>query len=534
MRRRTILLVTICAAVLAGLLPPIAISYLLRVRAVESQRLHLDEYAQWTLTRADRTLADVRNILTRAEALSRRDCSREHIAQMRTIVMDAQDAKDIGFFRDGRLACTSLGMIDRPIARPTPDAKLSGGFTLALRIEPQSFESQPMMALGHGDYVALIQPGQLIDVLTNSHMTLGIATAAGRPIALSGPVDAELLHRLSLPVMAGEDDRHIFASRRSPDLIAFAIGDRDQALGQNGDDYVVLFSIGLALSALLIGMVVWVSRQRLSPATGLAIAIRKRKFVVHYQPIIELATGRCVAAEALLRWRDPDGRWIPPDSFIPLAEETGLIAELTDLMIDRVVEDMARPLRSNPDLHISINISAGDMESGRFLPVLAQALKRSGVAASQIWLEVTERGFMRADAATAAVATARAAGHMVTIDDFGTGYSSLSLLESLPLDALKIDKSFVDAIAKDAAISVVTSHIIDMAHGLGFHIVAEGVETPEQEDYLRGAGVQFAQGWLYSKPLPAREFEAFRQGSGQGRLDRADPALFHGHARDRQ
>ena len=512
MRRRTILLVTICAAVLAGLLPPITISQLLRARAVEAERLHLDEYARWTLLRADRTLADARKILGRAEAMGRRDCSREHIAGMRAIVMDAQDAKDVGFFRDGRLACTSLGMIERPISRPRPDATLSGGFTLALRIEPRLFESQPMMALGHGDYAVLIQPGQLIDVLTDSHMTLGIATASGRPIALSGPVDAGLLRRLLRPGMVREDDRHIFASHRSADLIAFAISDRDDAPGRNGKDNVVLFSIGLGLSALLIGMVIWFSRQRLSPAAGLAIAIRKREFVVHYQPIIEIATGRCVAAEALLRWHDPDGGWIPPDSFIPLAEETGLIAGLTDLMIDRVVEDMGRLLRADRNLHISINISGEDMESGRFLPVLGQALKRSGIAASQIWLEVTERGFIRAEAASTAVAAARAAGHMVTIDDFGTGYSSLSLLEQLPLDALKIDKSFIDAIAKGAAISVVTSHIIDMAHGLGFHIVAEGVETAEQEDYLRGARVQFAQGWLYAKPLPAREFEAFLSG----------------------
>lgn len=509
MRRRTIYLVTICAAILAGLLPPIALSHLLRTRAVESQRLHLDEYAQWTLLRANRTLADVRKILGRAEALNRQDCSSEHIAQMRTIVMNARDVKDIGFFRDGRLTCTSLGLIDRPVARPTPDAELSGGFILALRIEPQLFESQPMMALGQGDYVALIQPRRLIDVLTNSHMTLGVATIGGRPIASSEKIDARLLRSLMTHEGARTDDHHIFASRRSPDLIAFAISDRDQAFSQNSDDYVVLLPIGLALSALLIGMVIWVSRQRLSPATGLAIAIRQREFIVHYQPIIELATGRCVAAEALLRWRDPDGRWIPPDSFIPLAEETGLIAELTDLMIGRMVEDMKRVLHSDRDLHISINISAGDMESGRFLPILAQELKRSGIAPSQIWLEVTERGFMHADAATAAVVAARAAGHMVTIDDFGTGYSSLSLLEKLPLDALKIDKSFIDAIAKDAATSVVTSHIIDMAHALDLQIIAEGVETPEQEDYLRSAGVQFAQGWLYSKPLPAREFEAF-------------------------
>ncbi|MFD2499057.1 EAL domain-containing protein [Rhizorhabdus histidinilytica] len=263
--------------------------------------------------------------------------------------------------------------------------------------------------------------------------------------------------------------------------------------------------MGLLVSTVLVGIVIWVSRQRLSPEKELAIAIRRREFVVHYQPIIDLSNGRCVAAEALLRWRRPDGRWIRPDLFIPLAEDTGLISPLTDLLIERVIEDQAELLRADRGLHISINISARDLESGRFLPVLSDAVARSGIEPSQIWIEATEQGFIRAEIAASAIKAARAAGHMVAIDDFGTGYSSLSLLQGLPLDALKIDKSFVEAIATDAATSVVTPHIIDMAHGLKLRIIAEGVETREQEAYLRAAGVPLAQGWLYSRALPAAE-----------------------------
>uniref|UniRef100_A0A9E7ZSB1 EAL domain-containing protein n=1 Tax=Bosea sp. NBC_00436 TaxID=2969620 RepID=A0A9E7ZSB1_9HYPH len=198
-----------------------------------------------------------------------------------------------------------------------------------------------------------------------------------------------------------------------------------------------------------------------------------------------------------------------PRTLSQVGGEKGLRSQLTVLMIERVVDEMGHLLRSDRNLHISINIPAKEMESGDFLPLLSAATTKTWIHPSQIWLEITERGFMNADAATGAVEQARLAGFIVAIDDFGTGYSSLSLLERLPLDALKIDKSFVDAIGRDAATSVVTPHIIAMAHGLKLRMIAEGIETSEQESYLQDAGVDLGQGWLYSKALPPNEFAAF-------------------------
>jgi sensor c-di-GMP phosphodiesterase-like protein len=129
---------------------------------------------------------------------------------------------------------------------------------------------------------------------------------------------------------------------------------------------------------------------------------------------------------------------------------------------------------------------------------------------------VTERGFIHADIARTTLAKARDAGHVIAIDDFGTGYSSLSLLESLPITVLKIDKSFVDAIGRNAAISLVTPHIIEMAHSLKLKMVAEGIETAEPETILRQSGVQFGQGWLYSKALPFEESMAFYEKRNAG------------------
>ncbi len=172
---------------------------------------------------------------------------------------------------------------------------------------------------------------------------------------------------------------------------------------------------------------------------------------------------------------------MPPDIFIPLAEQTGLIDRLTDLMIDRVVVDMADALTARRTLHVSINISAEDMESGRFLPVLAQALGRSGISASQIWLEATERSFMHADTARQTIESARAAGHRGGDRRFAHRlFQRYPRSSALPLDALKIDKiASSPRSRKDAATRRGDPHR-RMAHGLSFLVIAEGVETPGQ------------------------------------------------------
>ena len=217
----------------------------------------------------------------------------------------------------------------------------------------------------------------------------------------------------------------------------------------------------------------------------------------------------CVGAEALVRWRRPDGSMTRPDLFIPLAEESGLILPITDQVLAAVIEDLRGILEAERQLHIAINISAADIKSGRVLDVVTQVLSGTSIQARQIWLEATERGFMDIDAARVTISKARAMGHAVAIDDFGTGYSSLSYLQGLPMDALKIDKSFIDTIDTESATSSVTPHIIEMARALKLQIVAEGVETQAQADYLLAHEVDVGQGWLFSKALPAQEFIAF-------------------------
>ncbi|KFC66995.1 EAL domain protein [Devosia sp. LC5] len=202
---------------------------------------------------------------------------------------------------------------------------------------------------------------------------------------------------------------------------------------------------------------------------------------------------------------------VRPDLFIPLAEESGLILPITDQVIEAVIADLGTTLVADRSLHVAVNFCADDIRTGRMLPILEHKLRNAGIRPQQIWLEATERGFIDIEAARATMSRARAMGHSVAIDDFGTGYSSLQYLQDLPLDALKIDKSFIDTIGKGSATSSVTPHIIAMAKTLGLFTVAEGIETQEQADYLIDQAVGFGQGWLYARPLPAKAFIAFHQ-----------------------
>jgi sensor c-di-GMP phosphodiesterase-like protein len=186
----------------------------------------------------------------------------------------------------------------------------------------------------------------------------------------------------------------------------------------------------------------------------------------------------------------------------------GLIEPLTDMILEKTLAELSDLLRDDR-LYLSINLSASDMAKRRFFPILRDSLQRAGLAPGRIAIEATERGFVDADNANQVLTAMREAGHAIFIDDFGTGYSSLSYLQKLAIDVLKIDKSFVEAIGTHSATSSVIIHIIGMAKQLKLKIVAEGVETRTQADFLRQHGVDAGQGWLFSKPLTGAEFRKY-------------------------
>ncbi|GAA4588088.1 diguanylate cyclase (GGDEF)-like protein [Actinoplanes octamycinicus] len=228
-------------------------------------------------------------------------------------------------------------------------------------------------------------------------------------------------------------------------------------------------------------------------------------FRVVYQPIVDLASGRIRACEALVRWHHPVRGLVSPADFVPVAEDNGLIVELGEFVMRTACWKFAGWRREyGPDAlgYISVNVSARQLSEPGFPEVVAGILDECGLTPGELLVEVTETALFGGGLAVHAVETLHRAGVRIALDDFGTGHSSLGLLRTVPVDVLKVDKSFVDEITEGGGRAVIVDALIHVSKGLGLRAVAEGVETAEQAEYLRELGYEYAQGYFFGRPVP--------------------------------
>lgn len=516
-KRSHVIAISVVLAILGATLPLIAVPMMSWSLALDKELKYLAFIGDRTLLRAEETFHAARVTLNRMQASDLEPCSPEHIALMRQHTLDSLYVAEIGYFADGMLKCTSWGTTRVEVPLAPPDYVTPDGLEVTLRLTPQVTRASEMTALASGSYNVLVLPSRFLDVFLPEGVSTALLNGEGRIIDTGNFPDPDQVLKAAARNTNGLDDDNLYTISHRRDLTLVTMESRDGLDAQFRRELLYLLPLGALMAGVLVGIVVWLSRKRLSPKAEMEIALRRREFIVHYQPIIALDTGACLGAEALVRWRQPDGTMVRPDLFIPLAEETGLVKPLTDQVVDLVLSDLDALLVNDRSLHIAVNVCADDLGTGRILDVIADRLRHSDVRADQIWIEATERGFIDVDAARATLERARATGHAIAIDDFGTGYSSLQYLHGLPVDALKIDKSFVDTIGRDSANRSVIDHIIAMARELGLMTIAEGVETADQAEYQRGNGVTCAQGWLYAKAMPPADFIAFCKASRQTR-----------------
>jgi EAL domain-containing protein (putative c-di-GMP-specific phosphodiesterase class I) len=250
--------------------------------------------------------------------------------------------------------------------------------------------------------------------------------------------------------------------------------------------------------------------ERLEMEADLRVAVSRQDFQVEYQPIVNLESGEVFGSEALVRWRDPVRGVVAPGRFVPLAEETGLIIPIGRMVLREACQrtrEWRDEFRSSRWLQISVNLSGRHFQEPSLLEDVRTALRDSGLEPQALTLEITESVLMqRSDQTLARLQALKGLGINLAIDDFGTGYSSLGYLQQFPIDMLKIDRTFVEAVGKAETDPVLARAIIALGRTLGIQTVAEGIERPEQRDGLRALGCSFGQGFYFAHPMQAAEF----------------------------
>jgi diguanylate cyclase (GGDEF)-like protein/PAS domain S-box-containing protein len=247
--------------------------------------------------------------------------------------------------------------------------------------------------------------------------------------------------------------------------------------------------------------------------TDLRRAVEREEFSIFYQPILSLESGGLRGFEALVRWRDPQGTFISPVDFIPLAEETGMIVQIGEYVLREACRQMQRwhlTLPSDPPLFISVNLSVKQFSQPDLVEKIAGILEETKLDPKTLKLEITESAVMEnVETATGLLTRLRSLGLQISMDDFGTGYSSLSHLRRFPIDTLKIDRSFVTQMAEDNDSAEIVRTIVGLAQNLGMDVVAEGIETPDQFLTLKTLGCEYGQGYFFSKPLDFQRAEQY-------------------------
>ncbi|MCC5664187.1 EAL domain-containing response regulator [Nostoc sp. CHAB 5784] len=309
-----------------------------------------------------------------------------------------------------------------------------------------------------------------------------------------------------------------------------AKSDFRQGMNMGADDYITKpFTRAELLSAIMNRLEKYATLKKyLSPQTvinnlspkmqlleiSLHRAIKQHnfeEFEIYYQPIVDIASGKIVAAESLLRWQSPEVGLVYPTEFIPLAESTGLIVPLGKWVLKRVCKQIKswRDIGIYP-LMLAVNLSVLEFNQPDFIHKIVNFMDINGLEPHYLELELTESMIMQdVNSAIATMKKLQSLGVKIAIDDFGTGYSSLIYLKNLPINTLKIDRYFIHNVATDPQKSAITKALIQMAHNLNLDVVAEGVETEAELAFLRQHNCNYMQGFLFSRPLPAAEFEKF-------------------------
>jgi len=296
-------------------------------------------------------------------------------------------------------------------------------------------------------------------------------------------------------------------STRYP-LLASGSVSRAAAFGEHADLRGIGQLIGAVLAVLIFALAILIPwRARSNPIVEMERALEANEFIPYYQPIVDLRGGAIVGAEVLMRWRKSNGAIVPPAVFIPLAESSGLIMDMTGAIMRAARDEFAAVLAPRPDVKIGFNLTANHFKSEAVVEEVRSIFGDSPIRFSQLVLEITEREPLEdLDMARHVIASLQELGCNVAIDDVGTGHGGLSYLLKLGANCIKIDKMFIDAIGTERYSTPIIETLVELANRMRMEVYAEGVETLDQVRYLRDRGIVLAQGYAFARPLPGPQF----------------------------
>lgn len=347
--------------------------------------------------------------------------------------------------------------------------------------------------MGGDEFTLLLEPRSSREMALNRAITVAeqILASLVRPFVLEG---REFFVTASIGIaLSPQDGNELSQLMKNADTAMYHAKER----GKNNFQF---YQADMNASAL----------ERLELESDLRHALEQNEFVLYYQPQFSGDGKRLTGAEALLRWRHPRRGLVPPGDFIPVLEELGLVVDVGDWVIDEACRQLKTWHQAKVRVpKVSVNISARQFSDGQLGTRIANILRSTGLSPACLELELTESILMReVSEAMQILAGLKNLGLSIAVDDFGTGYSSLNYLKQFPIDVLKIDRTFVDGLPSGEQDAQIARAIIAMAHSLNLAVIAEGVETHEQLDFLREHGCDEVQGYLFGRPMPAHRFEA--------------------------
>jgi sensor c-di-GMP phosphodiesterase-like protein len=507
---RFLIAATIGGALLA-VVPILMLDRMLESYVEDHARDRLTAQARTSLGFAETRLESTITTLVDLAAKASEDCNPELIEMMRLTVFSNMAIKGVALLNDkGQPLCMSVNAALPPLA-------LSREFQLAdkrISIAVARIRDRPERRV----HLRVERPngrsmGALVAaeaLLPEMELDSDVGIKRIRLIMTSGDL---ISARPAGDEGAGLDEgRSLTVEHRSERYPITVFAERSlRAIATEYQDlqFIVRFvCLFLALFALALFWLT-VRRNQEDPLAALKLAMKNGEIVPFFQPTVDTLKGGVRGAEVLARWRKPDGTLVSPAHFIPLAEQSGLIYELTNVLMKRAIEEVGTTYAARPHLRLAFNLFAGHFEDGKIIRDVKSIFEGSPIAFDQIVLEVTERSPLPdLDDARKIIATLQEMGVRVAIDDVGTGHGGLSYLLKLGVDIIKIDKMFVDAISSERYSQIIIETLVELARTMNMEVIAEGVETFEQVEYLRMKGVGEAQGFVFAPPLPASSYLA--------------------------